>query len=152
MFSLALSRLVLDWRRSLAALLMVLTGTTSAQQVDVLRTADSTYRSSYDVLVRPAGSRSALESATGRVRPNFLSDTYGGITLEQASQLASIPGVEVSAPIATVGMIWAPVEVPVDLTRQIRKSGTQPIFRLYAEAETPAATMKLVQAARKFVE
>lgn len=144
MFSLALSRLVLDWRRSLAALLtvlfavtsfVVLTGTTSAQQVDVLRTADSTYRSSYDVLVRPAGSRSALESATGRVRPNFLSDTYGGITLEQASQLASIPGVEVSAPIATVGMIWAPVEVPVDLTRQIRKSGTQ-LFRIATVAQS----------------
>ncbi len=34
----------------------------------------------------------------------------------------------------------------------IRKSGTEPIFRLYAEAETTAATTKLVQAARKYVE
>jgi phosphomannomutase/4-hydroxy-L-threonine phosphate dehydrogenase PdxA len=34
----------------------------------------------------------------------------------------------------------------------IRKSGTEPIFRLYAEAESEAASQKLVDAARKFVE
>ncbi|MFH1018483.1 MAG: hypothetical protein V1798_09920 [Pseudomonadota bacterium] len=34
----------------------------------------------------------------------------------------------------------------------IRKSGTEPIFRLYAEAESTEASQKLINAARKFVE
>jgi phosphomannomutase len=34
----------------------------------------------------------------------------------------------------------------------IRKSGTEPIFRLYAEAESIPASQKLIDAARKFVE
>ena len=34
----------------------------------------------------------------------------------------------------------------------IRPSGTEPIFRLYAEAETVAASEQLVAAAREFVE
>jgi putative ABC transport system permease protein len=57
----------------------------------------------YDILVRPKGTRTALESRTGTIQPNFLSGLYGGITMAQYRQIAQIPGVQVAAPIAMVG-------------------------------------------------
>jgi len=134
MWRLVLSRLRQDWRRSLATFsvvlfavtsFVVLTGATTMQRVEALETAADAWRSSVDILVRPADSRTEAELLTGRVRPNFLHDIYGGITVEQWEQIAAIPGVEVAAPISMVGMIWAPVTVPVDLTDFIEPSGAQ---------------------------
>ena len=134
MWRLVWARVRLDWRRSLATFLavlfsvtsfIVLTGATTTQQVEALETAADSWRSSVDILVRPTGARNSVELETGRVRPNFLSDTYGGITVEQWHQIAAIPGVEVAAPIAMVGQILAPVSVPLDLTEFISPSGTQ---------------------------
>lgn len=159
MWGLALARVRLDWRRSLATVLavmfavtsfVVLASTTHTQRVEVLQTADSAYRSSYDVLVRPAGAQSALELETGRVRPNFLSDTYGGISLQQWQQIEQLPGVEIAAPIAMVGLIWAPVTVPVDLAGEVADEGTQ-LFRIATTAQSRGGFSVPSQAAYLYV-
>jgi len=61
------------------------------------------WRTTYDILVRPAGSRSPIEEKYGLVEANHLSGIWGGITFEQYEAIKSIPGVEVAAPIATLG-------------------------------------------------
>jgi hypothetical protein len=58
------------------------------------------WRTTYDILVRPAGSRSAIEDKYGLVQANHLSGIPGGITFEQYRAIRNIPGVEVAAPIA----------------------------------------------------
>ena len=62
---------------------VVLTGNTRTSQLTVAGEVNAHFRGSYDILVRPTGSRSALETDRGLLRPNFLSSRYGGITLDQ---------------------------------------------------------------------
>src|SRR5689334_2630193 len=80
----------------------VLTGTSESQRLDVRGSVARSFRGSYDVLVRPRGSRSAFERRTGAVQPNFLSGLYGGISIAQWRRIQRLPGVEVAAPIANV--------------------------------------------------
>lgn len=65
------------------------------------------WRSSYDILVRPTGSRTAIEEKFGLVEGNHLSGIWGGITFDQYELIKNIPGIEIAAPIATVGYISA---------------------------------------------
>jgi putative ABC transport system permease protein len=81
----------------------VLTAASRTSQLRTIGTVAAHFRPAYDILVRPTGSRTALESRTGTVQPNFLSGIYGGITLAQYHQIQQIPGVQVAAPIAMVG-------------------------------------------------
>jgi hypothetical protein len=81
----------------------VLTGASRTAQLRTVGTVTAHFKPAYDILVRPKGSRTALETQTGTVQPNFLSGIYGGITMAQYHQIASIPGVQVAAPIAMVG-------------------------------------------------
>lgn len=112
------------WRRTVAAAgaivvavtsCVVLTGTVSTQRLQVTREVASSYRSTYDILVRPKGATEARERAEGVVRPSFLSGHYGGITLEQVKRISSIPGVDVAAPVAVLGQTMRTVLVPVDV-------------------------------------
>ncbi len=98
--------------RSLALLLGMLVATTAftvltaasrTSQLRTIGTVTSSFHAAYDILVRPAGSRTALETETGTVQPNFLSGIYGGITMAQYRQIQRITGVQVAAPIAMVG-------------------------------------------------
>jgi hypothetical protein len=120
----ALAHLRGDWRRSLAAgaailvavaSFVVLTGTVTSQQLQVTQEVHSNYRSTYDILVRPRGSANLLERSDGVVRPNFLSGSYGGITLAQVGQIGHVPGVEVAAPVAVVGQMMSSVLLTVDV-------------------------------------
>lgn len=61
------------------------------------------WRGKYDILVRPETSVSAVETETHLVEGNYLGISSGGITDEQYTLIRSIPGVEVAAPVATVG-------------------------------------------------
>lgn len=61
------------------------------------------WRSSYDILVRPPGSRLPLEEKYNLVHANFLSGAVGGITRAQYEVIRSIPGVALAAPVAMVG-------------------------------------------------
>jgi putative ABC transport system permease protein len=81
----------------------VLTAASRTAQLRTIGTVSSHFVPAYDILVRPTGARTARETRTGTVQPNFLSGIYGGITLGQYHQIAQIRGVQVAAPIAMVG-------------------------------------------------
>ncbi|HUC24395.1 MAG TPA: FtsX-like permease family protein [Streptosporangiaceae bacterium] len=81
----------------------VLTAASRTAQLRTVGTVTAHFKPAYDILVRPEGARTALETQTGTVQPNFLSGIYGGITMAQYHDIAQIPGVQVAAPIAMVG-------------------------------------------------
>src|ERR1700761_8196221 len=81
----------------------VLTAASRTAQLRTVGTVTAHFKPAYDILVRPKGSRTRLETQTGTVQPNFLSGIYGGITMAQYHDIAQIPSVQVAAPIALVG-------------------------------------------------
>lgn len=87
----------------------VLTAASRTSQLRTVGTVTAHFRTAYDILVRPKGSRTKLESQTGTVQPNFLSGIYGGITIAQYHEIQRIPGVQVAAPIAMVGYLMPQV-------------------------------------------
>ena len=91
----------------------VLTAAARTAQVRTVGTVSAHFHPAYDILVRPTGARSRLESATGTVQPDFLSGIYGGITLAQWHQIQRISGVQVAAPIAMVGYTLMKAAFPV---------------------------------------
>jgi len=138
MWRLVWAQVVVDWRRSLATFsavlfavssFVVLTGASTTQRLEVTATLEENWRSAFDILVRPPEARGEVEELTGRVRPAFLTETYGGITLEQLDAIRDIAGVEVAAPIGTVGMIWQTIQLELDLNDVVAPSGTQ-LFRV----------------------
>ncbi|HEY6479435.1 MAG TPA: hypothetical protein VIZ00_05365 [Streptosporangiaceae bacterium] len=110
----------------------VLTGAARTAQVRTVGTVSAHFRPSYDILVRPAGARSRLESTTGTVQPDFLSGIYGGITMTQWHQIQQIPGVQVAAPIAMAGYelvnadfpVWLPAADVARPGRQLYRAST----------------------------
>jgi putative ABC transport system permease protein len=90
---------------------VVLTGTVRGERLQVA----NNYRSTYDILVRPKGSAGPIEQADSVVRPNFLSGSYGGITLDQVKQISSVAGVAVAAPVAVLGQTMRTILVTVDV-------------------------------------
>ena len=93
----------------------VLTAASRTAQLRTIGTVSANFQPAYDILVRPKGARTAVESKTGTVQPDFLSGIYGGITMAQYHQIQQIPGVQVAAPIAMVGyaQLQAAIFVPV---------------------------------------
>ncbi|HTZ92277.1 MAG TPA: FtsX-like permease family protein [Streptosporangiaceae bacterium] len=93
----------------------VLTAATRTAQARTIGTVSAHFAAAYDILVRPKGSRTALETRTGTVQPNFLAGIYGGITMAQYHEIAQIPGVQVAAPIAMVGyaLLAEPISFPL---------------------------------------
>lgn len=84
---------------------LLVTAASSAATVTADRILGSYWRTTYDILVRPAGSVTDIERRYGLVRPNHLLETAGGISLEQYQRIREIPGVEVAAPIGVVGYL-----------------------------------------------
>ena len=126
-------RLRFEWRRygtmGLTVVLavtafVVLTGSAQTSQLRATATVDLNFRSSYDILVRPPGSQTAVERKTGRVRPNYLSGIFGGITSRQVAQISDINGVEIAAPIAMLGEVLQTVDYPVDVTHLVPPRGS----------------------------
>lgn len=123
MWRLAWSHVRGDVRRSLATFVatvlavtsfVVLLSSATTQRLETTRTVADNFRGAYDILVRPRGAITEAEARTGMVRPNFLSGSYGGISLAQWTQIKSLSGVEVAAPIAVLGSIN-----PLELTQPI---------------------------------
>ncbi len=81
----------------------VLTAASRTAQLRTVGTVSAHFLPAYDILVRPKGAKTKLETETDTVQPNFLSGIYGGITFTQYHQIAKIPGVQVAAPVAMVG-------------------------------------------------
>jgi hypothetical protein len=101
----------------------VLTGASHTQRLVARGTVARNFRGDYDVLVRPRGSRTALERRTGQVQPNFLSGLFGGISLAQWHRIERVPGVAVAAPIANIGYLLPVAHVRVDISGADRRPG-----------------------------
>ena len=93
---------------SLGGLMIVAASQTTIYYVD--RDLDNYWRTTYDILIRPADSVSPIEEKYGIVEANHLSGIYGGITFEQYELIKSIPGVEVAAPISMIGYVAGAAE------------------------------------------
>jgi putative ABC transport system permease protein len=88
----------------LAALAYVsLVGTASGTTTVLTGDIGKAWNTPYDLLVRPAGEVSKLESTKGLVSPNFISTISGGISEAQLASIRRIKNVTVAAPIAVVG-------------------------------------------------
>jgi putative ABC transport system permease protein len=123
----------------------VLTATSRTAQLRTIGTVSASFSPAYDILVRPAGSRTALENRTGTVQPDFLSGSYGGITMAQYHQIQQIPGVQVAAPVAMVGytMILADTQVTLP-TADYALPGRQ-LYRVTTTWVTAGGTNRITQ-------
>ena len=79
--------------------------------------------------MRPKGSFTPLERSDGLVRDNYLSGIYGGITLRQYATIRRIPGVEVAAPIASLGYVMPFGEIPISIANDLDRSSVE-LYRL----------------------
>ncbi|QZY88534.1 ABC transporter permease [Exiguobacterium acetylicum] len=82
--------------------LSYLIGTTQANNGTVVDELQKRWGSSYDIVVRPEGSRSLTENLN-LLEPNYMSGLDGGITRKQYEIIKQITDVEVAAPIAMIG-------------------------------------------------
>ncbi|MFG3691547.1 FtsX-like permease family protein [Micromonospora sp. NPDC047740] len=109
---------------------VVLTGATTTSRLAVTGAVERDTRAAYDILVRPKGTRTALEAERGLVRPNYLSGLFGGITTAQYDQVKAVDGVDVAAPIAMLGYSTTPIEMPIDLTDAVDRSLDRQVIRI----------------------
>lgn len=93
----------------------VLTAAARTTQARTVGAVNANFQPAYDILVRPTGTQSSVESATGTVQPDFLSGIYGGITMAQWHAIQQIAGVQVAAPIAMVGYTFMEAGFPVEI-------------------------------------
>ncbi len=82
--------------------LSYLIGTTQANNGTVVDELQKRWGSSYDIVVRPEGSRSVTEDLK-LLEPNYMSGLDGGITRKQYETIKKMTDVEVAAPIAMIG-------------------------------------------------
>jgi putative ABC transport system permease protein len=108
----------------------VLTAASHTAQARTVGQVSANFQPAYDILVRPKGSRSAVESRTGTVAPDFLSGIYGGITMAQWHQIERIPGVEVAAPIAMVGYADLAADIYVPVPAAVLKGSGRQLYRI----------------------
>ncbi|GIH19839.1 FtsX-like permease family protein [Rugosimonospora africana] len=113
----------------------VLTGRAATERLELRGQAESAPHGSYDILVRPAGTRTPLERSEHLVRADFLAGQFGGITTGQDQTIAKLPGVQVAAPIAMIGYVLQTVSVPIDITDQI-DPGARQLFVASARRST----------------
>lgn len=142
MLRLALRELISRRTASLVAALGLLTATlgfialaSTSKTAEAVLTGSigNAWQTPYDLLVRPSGSSSELETKDGLVRPNFLTGLNGGISIVQLGEIRKIVGVQVAAPIAMVGFIqW-----PGQLTVELGPASTAPVtvFRVSTTAD-----------------
>jgi putative ABC transport system permease protein len=113
----------------LAVAFALLTAATSTSALRSRGTIGRTYRTAYDVLVRPKGSETPLERSEGLVRDNYLSGNEGGISFAQWHTIEHVPGVAVAAPIANAGYILPFRGVPISI-RNVITNGRFQLYRL----------------------
>ena len=144
-FGLARSLALLAGLLVAATAFTVLTGTTRTAQLQTVGTVSSHFVPSYDILVRPKGAVSKVETATGTVQPDFLSGISGGITLRQYRQIAQIPGVQVAAPVALVGYVLVVSNLGSDIpSADLAKPGRQ-LYRVSTTWVSDAGMSRVAQ-------
>jgi putative ABC transport system permease protein len=123
----------------------VLTAASRTSQLRTVGTVTAHFRTAYDILVRPKGSRTELESQTGTVQPNFLSGIYGGITMAQYHEIQRLPGVGVAAPIAMVGYLMPDVPVTVHLPAAAATGSGRQLYRISATWVSAGGSVRIPQ-------
>jgi hypothetical protein len=113
---------------------MLLASTSKSTEAVLTGDLTAAWASPYDILVRPVGAALPLEQSSALVRPNFLSASPSGITLQQLDTIRAVPGVAVAAPIAVVGVTQVhafatPAAVAVDLS-QLMGDAAIAVFRI----------------------
>lgn len=96
--------------------LTYLVGLSKTNQATVVDELQQRWASSYDIVVRPEGTRASIENEN-LLDPNFLSGIYGGIRIEDYETIKKITDVDIAAPIAmigsfSIGVIIDPLEFP----------------------------------------
>ena len=86
----------------ISAGLTYLVGLSNQSKGTVEKNLQERWTASYDIVVRPEGSRSVTENKN-LLEPNYMSGLSGGISMEQYETIKGIEGVEVAAPIAMIG-------------------------------------------------
>src|SRR5699024_3391487 len=82
--------------------LTYLIGLSETNKGTIVDTLQQEWSASYDIVVRPQGSRSITEDKK-LLEPNYLSGLHGGIRTDQYETIKNIAGVEIAAPIAMIG-------------------------------------------------
>lgn len=82
--------------------LTYLVGLSETNRGTIVDNLQQRWSASYDIVVRPQGTRSLTEDKK-LLEPNYLSGMSGGISLAQYEVIKDIPGVEIAAPIAMIG-------------------------------------------------
>ena len=117
---------------------MILASTSQTTEATLKGDINRAWAAPYDLLVRPSGAITSLESTQGLVRPNFLSSGNGGISLQQLDAIRQIPGVDLAAPIAILGYVYWSVSVPIDLSSIVRPNQEVQVFHLQTTAHADA--------------
>ncbi|MFJ4889957.1 FtsX-like permease family protein [Streptomyces sp. NPDC088788] len=108
----------------------LLTSTVHTSQASTIGTVAKNARSAYDVLVRPPDAQTDVERSSGLVAPNFLSGTFGGITMDQYRRIRGLAGVDVAAPVANIGYLMVSNTVSVDVSRFLDGKASRQILRI----------------------
>ncbi|MET7695624.1 FtsX-like permease family protein [Streptomyces sp. NPDC005483] len=108
----------------------LLTATVSTSRATTVGAVQANARSAYDILVRPPDSHTDVERHNGLVAPNFLSGTFGGITMNQYRRIRDMAGVDVAAPVANIGYLMVSSYVTVDVSRFLDGKASRQILRL----------------------
>lgn len=90
--------------------LTYIVGLSETNQATIVDELQQRWSSSYDIVVRPEGSRGNTEN-DGLLDPNYLSGINGGISLEEYEAIKEIDGVDIAAPIAMMGTFNIGVKV-----------------------------------------
>jgi putative ABC transport system permease protein len=115
-----------------AASFALLTAAASTSQLEARGAVTRNFRPTYDILVRPHGSRTPLERQRALVRPNYLSGIFGGITMQQYRKIEGLQGVEVAAPIANVGYVLLISDVGIPVSKYLSPARQQ-LLRLRSD-------------------
>lgn len=100
--------------------------------VKVSSTLDEHWRGAYDILVRPNDAVQPTERQYGLVEGNYLSAATSGITGQQWKKIETLQGIEVAAPVSTIGYLRnANGRVTLDIPPQ-----TEPSFYRFSMAIT----------------
>lgn len=118
--------------------LSYLVGLSQSNKGTVVKELERHWTSSYDIVVRPMGTRSSTET-DNLMEPNYLSGLQGGISLDQYKTIQKIEGVRVAAPISMIGYAYIIVNFP-----KIKIKGNG-LYRLQEKSVTDIGSSKYVE-------
>ncbi|WP_370094665.1 FtsX-like permease family protein [Streptacidiphilus sp. MAP12-20] len=108
----------------------LLTSAVTTSKAETVGTVNANSRAAYDLLVRPPGTRTALEEQRGQVESNFLSGIFGGISTDQYHRIGALPGVEVAAPVANIGYLLIGSTLRLDLSAFLDSGARNQLLRV----------------------